>query len=157
MRHGAAVDPRQASSDATRHLTLAGREDTRRVAATLRVQGLVPTHVFSSPLVRAVQTAEVAAAALGLEGPIAAHPPLVPGGVSAHALAVLDARAEADTVLLVSHEPTVRVLSSHLAGIDFPPFPTSGVAVFERADTVRFLGRVDPRVNEWRGPDDLGY
>lgn len=156
MRHGEAVDPRRAASDSQRHLTRHGRAQSCKVALLMRDHGLVPTHLYTSPFVRAVQTAEVVAAALGFEGPIPAHPPLVPGGGSVQALGLLDAHAPDDRVLLVSHEPTVRVLSSHLAGVDFPGFPTSGLAAFEIGETKRLIGRIDPRVGELRGPEDLG-
>lgn len=155
MRHGAAVDPSRAATDSQRHLTERGRAESRTAGRLMRKHGLVPTHLYTSPLVRAVQTAEVVAAALGLEGPIPAHPPLVPGGGSERAFGVLDAHVSDDRVLMVSHEPTVRALAGHLAGFDFPGFPTGGVAVFEVGETPRFLGRIDPRVGELRGPEDL--
>lgn len=155
MRHGAAVDSRQAASDAQRHLTAQGRSDVARVAEALRAGGLVPTAVHTSPYVRAVQTAEAVAHTLGLEGPVPAHPALVPGGSSA-ALEVLENYGDGDRVLLVSHEPTVRVLSAELGGFDFPPFPTGGVAVFELDEARHFLGRLDPRVG-WRDANDRGY
>ena len=124
------------------------------MAELVAAHAMVPTHLFTSPLVRAVQTAEVVAATLGFEGVVASHPPLVPGGACVSALSVLEECTPADRVLLVSHEPTVRALASHLAGFDFPAFPTSGIAAFERGDTRRFLGRFDPRLCAWRSADD---
>ena len=156
MRHGQAVDAYAATSDAQRHLTALGRRQSVGVARGLHGQGLVPTHVYTSPLVRAVQTAEAVAHALDLDVPIPAHAPLVPGSASASALSVLDAHADGDRVLLVSHEPTVRVLGGFLGQLELPPFPTSGVAVFDIGESRRFLGRLDPE-RGWRPPDDLGY
>jgi len=155
MRHGQAVDPRAAASDAQRHLTAEGRLEAVRVAESLRVANLIPTHVYTSPLVRAVQTAEAVAHALALDLAIPARASLVPGGKTADSVEILRAHGGDERILLVSHEPTVRVLSAHLGGLELPPFPTAGVACFAREPT-RFLGRVDPRAG-WRGPDDAGY
>lgn len=156
MRHGQAVDAYAAASDAQRHLTAIGRRQSAEVALGLQGQGLVPTHVYTSPLVRAVQTAEAVSHTLGLAGPIPAHPPLVPGSATAKALSILDQHGPDDRVLLVSHEPTVRVLGGFLGQLDLPPFPTSGVAIFELGEQRRFLGRLCPD-RGWRPPDDLGY
>jgi len=155
MRHGQAVDPRAAASDAQRHLTAEGRLEAIRVAEALRAANLVPTQVYTSPLVRAVQTAEAVAHALALDAAIPARASLVPGGKTADSAELVHAHGGAERVLLVSHEPTVRVLSAHLGGLDLPPFPTAGVACFS-LEPIRFLGRVDPRVG-WRGPEDVGY
>ncbi len=67
MRHGIAInreDPK-CPADAERRLTKKGMEKTREVALGLRALGLHPEAMLTSPFVRAVQTAEVAAAALG--------------------------------------------------------------------------------------------
>ncbi len=156
MRHGQSVEAYSAADDAGRRLTELGRRQSAAIARALEARSLIPTHVYSSPFVRAVETAHAVTSALGLPGPVRPHPPLVPGTASATALAVLDAHGEADRVLLVSHEPTVRVLGGFLGRLDLPPFPTSGVAVFDVDAEHRFLGRLDPELG-WRGPDDLGF
>ncbi len=156
MRHGQAVDAYAAASDGQRHLTALGRRQSAEVALAMAARDLVPTHVYTSPLVRAVQTAEAVSHTLRLEVAIPAHAPLVPGGTTAKALSILEAHAPDDRVLLVSHEPTVRVLGGFLGQLELPPFPTSGVAVFEVGAARRFLGRLDPE-HGWRGADDLGY
>lgn len=148
MRHGAAVDPYLAASDGARHLTLVGRHESRTIAATLAEQALVPTHVYSSPLVRALQTAEVAVGALELDVVVVAHPPLVPGG-DARALQVLENHAGDDCVLFVSHMPTVSALAAHLCGTGLR-FSTSGVAAFESSGSSwRLVGRADPISAKW--------
>lgn len=156
MRHGQASDPRLAATDAQRHLTKAGRVEAVAMAWALRDAGFVPTHIYTSPLVRAVQTAEAVAYSLAFEGPIPARAALVPGGKTADAMSILDEHSDEERVLLVSHEPTVRVVSGHLGGVQLPPFPTAGVAIFDVGESVTLRGRMDPRVG-WRGPADLGY
>ncbi len=157
VRHGEASDP-YASSDGSRHLTLRGREVTREVARQLRARGVVPTAMYTSPLVRAVQTAEILAHELGFDGAVVAHDPLVPGGVTAHAVSVLDDHGDDDVIALVTHEPTVRAIAGHLSGIGgrFPGFRTSGVALIEVSDgRGALLGRLDPSTMSWRDASDL--
>ena len=145
MRHGEAVGLGAIAVDAHRYLTDHGRQTTSRVGAVLRDLGHVPTHLYTSPLVRAVQTAELVAAALGHGGPIPSLPPLRPGGDVSHALGILDHHGPEDVVGLVSHEPTVSAMASQLMGIRYSGFPTSGVAVFEgNARGASLLGRLDP-------------
>jgi len=156
MRHGQAVDAYSVASDAERRLTELGRRQSVAIAKALGARALAPTHVYASPFVRAVETAEAVTGALGLTGPVRPHAPLVPGHAGPKALSILDAHGPSDRVLLVSHEPTVRVLGGMLGRLELPPFPTSGVAVFDVDAHPRFLGRLDPELG-WRGPDDLGF
>lgn len=65
MRHGEAVDL-GARSDAERWLTPKGRRDTRAIARWL-AETDPPAALVTSPLVRAVQTAEIVMSACGLE------------------------------------------------------------------------------------------
>lgn len=158
IRHGEASDP-DASSDGSRYLTERGREVSRAVAKAIFERGIVPGFIYTSPLVRAVQTAEILAHVIGHRGPVMVHDPLVPGSTSARALSVLDDHADGDVVALVTHEPTVRALAGHLSGIGgaFPGFRTSGAAVIDVDDEGRraLIGRFDPSTMRWRGPDDL--
>lgn len=67
MRHGIAIDREdpKCPPDPERFLTKKGMEKTRAVAQGLRALGIQPEAMLSSPFVRAVQTAEITAAALG--------------------------------------------------------------------------------------------
>jgi phosphohistidine phosphatase len=149
VRHGDAIDGNLASTDAVRHLTAEGRDTTRAVGAKIRERVTV-TAIYTSPLVRAVQTAELLAAAVGFAGMIAANDALVPGGSIGRAVSVLDDHADDAVVMFVSHEPTVRALSGHLSGLGdaFPGFRTSGVALIER-DPKKLIARLDPGTLRW--------
>jgi phosphohistidine phosphatase len=157
IRHGEASDP-SASADASRYLTRRGREVSASVSEALAARGVVPTHIYTSPLARAVQTAEILAHAIAHPGPVVVHDPLIPNGTSARALAVLDRHADDHVVALVTHEPIVRALAAHLSGIGgaFPGFRTSGAAVIDVADDrAALVGRFDPSTMRWREPSDL--
>jgi phosphohistidine phosphatase len=146
VRHGEAVDPYEAGSDAQRWLTDHGRRTVRSVAEVLAEERVRFDHVFVSPLVRAVQTAEILAAPSGFEGPLVVWSALA-GGMTAEALSSL-ARVDAEaTIALVGHEPLAREMTAHLTGIpDYPGFRTGGVSVVEVASGKgRFAWAVDPK------------
>jgi len=62
LRHATAVDV--ALSDAERELTREGREEARIAGAALAELGVKVSHILTSPLVRARQTAEIVAKVL---------------------------------------------------------------------------------------------
>jgi phosphohistidine phosphatase len=65
VRHGKAS--KQAASDAQRPLTDSGNRQITRAAQVLKRLGVAPAYVFSSPRLRAKQTADILGAALGTE------------------------------------------------------------------------------------------
>jgi len=124
MRHGAAVDPGEAGGDAPRWLTEAGRRSVSAQAERLLLRQFRPDAVLSSPFVRAMQTAELIADGLRFEGEISVAQEFHPNfGTTADAVEALRL-ASAPVVLAVGHEPSIRVLASHLAGQTLPPFRT---------------------------------
>jgi phosphohistidine phosphatase len=141
LRHGDASSPTH--GDAWRYLTPSGRAQLRSIGEQLREHGEAFDLILSSPLIRAVQSAELLAQGVGYEGEILIHPPLVPGGTSAKALAPLDRLPEEARVALVSHEPTVRVLAGQMLGEPAGHFMTAELRILEwdgaRAQLVRKL------------------
>ena len=107
VRHAAAEDPSPGVPDAHRALTEKGRERFRKTARKLGTKVRAIELILTSPLVRAVQTAEILAGEVGHES-LRVLPEL--GG--AHpAEAVLQAvsriRGEHRSIALVGHEPQV--------------------------------------------------
>lgn len=136
MRHGSAVDPSVAGDDHRRWLTDEGRQRVRTQCARLAELGSEPEVILSSPLVRAVQTAELMASGCSASPRVRVaselHPSLGTTGDVTDALALLSEQ----TVLCVGHEPSIRVLASHLAGASLPIFRTGMiVAVNMQAGT----------------------
>ena len=78
LRHGIAEDYSVSARDEDRELTQEGIEKLKLASAGWkRVIGHID-RVFSSPLIRARQTAEILHQAAGVEEPIAEAPQLVP-------------------------------------------------------------------------------
>ena len=103
--------------DADRPLSPLGREQARRSGALMRSAGLRFDHLFTSPLMRAVQTAEIVAAALAHAGTVEALPLL-----ASHdgwrddldgLLGDLSRHGRVD-VLLVGHNPDLSELAASL-------------------------------------------
>jgi phosphohistidine phosphatase len=113
LRHGEA-EPHDARPDAERRLTDRGREQARvagRALAALKIQ----VHLaFTSPKVRARDTAVLACEALGVE-PID-HAALFAGFDVADALELLAAAGPDQRVLVVGHEPDFSQVVHDLTG-----------------------------------------
>ena len=67
LRHGIAEDKRPGNSDAERHLTQEGIEEVRFVAKFLDQLDVDFDLILSSPLVRAMETAQATAEVLGVK------------------------------------------------------------------------------------------
>jgi phosphohistidine phosphatase len=125
MRHGEAVDDAP-GGDGDRWLTPHGRQSTRRVAERLAVH-CAPRTVWTSPLVRAAQTAELVVGALGLGDQPSVERALATGDVEGILRRLRAFHGEAP-VLLVGHEPTLSVLTRRLLGEDaWPGYKKSSV------------------------------
>jgi phosphohistidine phosphatase len=137
VRHGEAVDGREALSDHERWLTDAGRRTVTTVGEMLGRLDLHYSAILTSPLVRAVQTAEILALTQpGFDGPVAVHRALsTEHGTAAQALAPLEGAADDDVIAMVTHMPKVGVLAAHLGRLGHAPaFGTSSVCLLDVED-----------------------
>ncbi len=116
LRHGIAEDKRPGGSDAERSLTAEGKEKLKRVLLRARASGVEPSVILSSPLVRAMQTAEIAAGALGYSGKIVRTETLLPEAAPEAVWGEIRARREAKALLLTGHEPHMSAAVAYLTG-----------------------------------------
>ena len=116
IRHGPAEDrERWDGDDGLRPLTPKGSKRVRAVARALRRQGLVFDVVVSSPLLRARQTAQILADALGRERWVVDAGVLAPGLDHAALFAYIEQHhAKASNIALIGHEPDLGRLASRL-------------------------------------------
>lgn len=116
IRHAEAGD--DAARDEVRALTLRGRGDARRLGRALARRGVGFDLMVTSPLVRAVQTAEIVAAAVDHGARILVSELLVPEGAASRVLAFLRstgrASPEAQSIALVAHEPILSAVAAAL-------------------------------------------
>lgn len=106
FRHGIAAERDEwKGPEAQRPLTAKGAERTAEAAAGLDCLGVKPTHVLSSPLTRAVETAKILVEKLPGRPEIRICDELVPDAPPDKLFPVLAALPEDACVLCVGHEP----------------------------------------------------
>ena len=105
IRHAAAIDETLELRDPMRHLTPDGRKQATGLGDRLRWHDCVPTHVWTSPLVRAVQTAELVVQALKIDAAIDVLPALAPGESARAVQTAVQKLDPTSVVILVGHEP----------------------------------------------------
>ncbi|MCW8132794.1 MAG: phosphohistidine phosphatase SixA [Planctomycetota bacterium] len=129
MRHGIAYERSDWSgSDDARPLTDEGMIRTRAVAKALKKDKKPPIDaIWSSPLVRARQTAEIVGDVFGAK--ILEYEALSPGTNVKILTKSFSGKTPPDHVLFVGHEPDFGILLSDLVGEDdVHPFKKAGVA-----------------------------
>jgi phosphohistidine phosphatase len=116
LRHGTAEHAAPGGSDANRRLTEEGREELRRVLERARRAGVKPALILSSPLARAIETAQLAGGILGYQGGVVQTRALVPEARPEEVWAELRERRDENAVLLAGHEPLFSYTTAYLLG-----------------------------------------
>jgi phosphohistidine phosphatase len=114
FRHGIAEDAPPGRPDSSRALTAEGRERTAAVVKMARNAGVMPSLIASSPYLRAVQTAEVAAKEFGWKGELLKLVSLVPHGAPEAVWSDICGLKDESAVLLAGHEPLMASLAAYL-------------------------------------------
>jgi phosphohistidine phosphatase len=129
IRHGQAVDEAPGLGDGGRWLTAKGRKITRKVARWVaKSDRRRPLSIWSSPLVRSVQTAEIFAAQASFKGEVRTLAQLTPGHDPGDLLKLLAAEVFEGPLALVGHEPSLSLIATALLGdIGFAGFKKSAV------------------------------
>ena len=147
LRHGIAEDHAPTGRDADRRLTEEGRAKVHRVLGRAHLAGVEPELILSSPLKRAIETAEIAAEELHYRGEILRVTTLTPDSSPPSVWAEIRAHRSAASILLAGHEPLFSALVAYLLG------STRSMVEFRKGALVRIdvpsLG-VEPRgVLQW--------
>ena len=136
LRHGEADWPGWTKPDDERPLTDFGKKETRQVAKFLNRLKVKPDLIVTSPLPRALQTAEVAAEQLKTK--LRQDEALEPGfGISE--LRTVLKRHRSKVLMLVGHEPDFSSVISALTGASLK-LSKAGVALVD----------IDPEAQEGR-------
>ena len=128
VRHAiAAVRGDEWPDDTKRPLTKWGITRFRKCVTGLRELEVAVDEIFTSPLVRARQTAEILAAGMG-KPPVKMLDALAPGHTARHVMTQLAKAARRRRIALVGHEPELGELAAHLIGASRAmPFKKGGV------------------------------
>ncbi|HET6421284.1 MAG TPA: phosphohistidine phosphatase SixA [Geobacteraceae bacterium] len=105
IRHAEAVAKTPDVSEEWRYLTPEGRVFFRKTARTMVEKGVSPDLILTSPLIRAVQTADILAETLSYDGPLLAVNDLAPGFDITDLENILAEYRSVNELVLVGHEP----------------------------------------------------
>lgn len=137
VRHAAAIERSAGISEEQRYLTLEGRIFFRKTARTMLKNGVDPSVIITSPLTRAVQTAEILAENLSYIGPLVVVNELSPGFALPALLKLCDTYISADELVLVGHEPDLSNLVGSLLGLTTGFDFKKGAAIKLKIDPAR--------------------
>jgi phosphohistidine phosphatase len=119
VRHAQAAS---GAPDALRPLTTEGRAQARLLGERLRSEGVEPSAILTSPLLRARETGALLARELGAAAAVDER--LAPGATPER---VTEAATElGGTVIAVGHQPDCSRIAAALTGGAEPEFPPAG-------------------------------
>ncbi len=141
LRHGIAVERDEwDGADGDRPLTEGGKQRVREVAAGLNRLKIEPTHVWSSPLIRAIETAKMVHRSLHLCSAVQVVEALLPDAPPDQLLSVLHDLPQESCLLCVGHEPHLGMVASLLLtgkpAMAFP-FKKAGACLIELGAPVK--------------------
>ena len=130
IRHADAVPETPALADPQRPLSELGRAQARAIGDRLRWHDCTPSQIWSSPLVRARETAALIAGVVESEVAIESIAGLAPGDDPHAVVAALRALAWDAIVMLVGHGPSLAEVGALLTG-------QPALGILGRAEAVR--------------------
>lgn len=116
LRHGIAQKHAPNGNDAGRALTEDGRRKLRQVLKAASEAQVKPTLILSSPLKRAMQTAEIAQSVLDYKNEIGRSKALQPGSPVEDVWQEIRVHKDEPALMLVGHNPQFAELSGYLLG-----------------------------------------
>lgn len=147
LRHGIAEDRAASGRDADRRLTEEGRAKLQSVLERAHSAGVRPSLILSSPLRRAIETAEIAARELDYEGKIVRAAALAPDSSPHQMWDEIRKHRDETAVLVTGHEPLFSSTVAWMLG------STRAMVHFRKGALVRLdvesLGPAPAAVLEW--------
>jgi phosphohistidine phosphatase len=162
VRHAEAIVRSGATPDASRYLTTKGRLAFRKIARRVRKTGIAPSVIFTSPLLRAVQTAEILAERLNHEGPVVVARELSPGFEHRGLRSLLHGTGDLREAAFVGHEPDLGNLAATLLALPGRFTLRKGAVLALEVDigvpkrAAKFLWRADGKGTATRLADATG-
>jgi phosphohistidine phosphatase len=127
IRH---ADAEAGDPDELRRLSPEGREQARALGEQLAADGVRTDAVLTSPLLRACETGEAVAAALGSSSE--PSDALAPGATAVSLRAAVEGRGR--TVIVVGHQPDCSKIAAELGDGSEPRFPPAGMVELQVPD-----------------------
>lgn len=118
IRHAEAVEGTESLPDEMRYLSKNGRKQIRKQGKNLKNHKVKPGLILTSPLARAVQSAELLAAELG-SMQIVVHPSLLPDAEPEAVMEMLTEIGPVKALMLVGHDPQLSAVAAQLSGYEY--------------------------------------
>ena len=134
--------------DSERPLSPKGRRQAERLGAFLAERGFAPDAIVTSPLLRARQTAELVADAIGIA--VSVDERLV-GDLDPHIVGEIVEHVGGTSVVLVGHDPDFSALAAALSGTEYLPMKKGTLARIDMALPVQ----AGSGVLRWLVPPEL--
>jgi phosphohistidine phosphatase len=154
MRHASAGIPREnLKLDAKRGLIKEGKEQCMLMGRLLGALKVQPDVIVSSPLKRALQTAQFVGNELGYEGKVEISSALAPDASFADFQKMLEKYADRQDVLVVGHNPGLFQLVGRLitgnggAGVRMRKGSVARIDMDKHPPLLQWL--IDPRMARW--------
>jgi phosphohistidine phosphatase len=126
LRHAHAGDSAKWDGpDSERPLSPKGRRQAERLGAFLAERGFAPDAIVTSPKVRAVQTAQLVADALGIAVSVDDR---LGGPLDPYDIGAIVEHVGGTSVVLVGHDPDFSDLCAALSGTEFLPMKKGALA-----------------------------
>jgi phosphohistidine phosphatase len=136
VRHAEAIERSMDVLEDHRFLTRRGRKRFRKVTKSLKKLGLDPDVILTSPMIRAVQTAEILAEGLRHDGELQVAPTLGHGFRPKALDQLLGSYPQAKEIALVGHEPEFGMLAKTLLKSETDCTMSKGAVLsLKRSDT----------------------
>jgi phosphohistidine phosphatase len=144
LRHGKADWPDWDKEDSLRPLTEEGVKELRRAAKFFNAIGVAPGLIFSSPLPRALATAQLAQKQIG--GELQIEKTLSPGATTRVVKSLL--KAQGEDVMIVGHEPDLSEIIRGLTGARVK-MSKAGLARidFDEESKARLIWLLSPKIS----------
>ena len=146
VRHAAAIERIADVSEERRYLTPGGRDFFRKTAQTISQKDINPTMILTSPLIRAVQTADILVEAISYLGPLVVADELAPGFNKKALQNLLNTFQSLKELAIIGHEPDLSILIASFLSLPDGFNFKKGTAVKLNID-VTALGK--PAVFKW--------
>ncbi|HEY5534338.1 MAG TPA: phosphohistidine phosphatase SixA [Ignavibacteria bacterium] len=156
VRHGEAIDYETESvkNDANRFITPKGRKVSRNVFKKLRSEFSGLEVIFTSPLTRALQTAEILANSVKFENDVEIANELITPGSVENVTQLIKRNSRYGSLAIVGHEPMMSMLVQALSDRkeNLFSFKKSGVCCIDldtKEQTGKFLWYYDPKLQDF--------
>jgi len=118
VRHAAAIERSVEISEEQRYLTPEGRNFMRKTARTMLKKGVEPCLILTSPLVRAIQTADILSETISSAAPVVVTDELAPGFDMEALQRLVDTYQQAKELVIVGHEPDMGSVVASLLSLE---------------------------------------